>query len=157
MTHSVASLTGTFTVSVTLGSFLGKPSQMEFSTKEAEKSNDEEPSIENKTEVSSSKTDKLNNKTDSNSTTDSKKELKMTFEFLSKHIHECVKKEMKKNCKWKHKKYISSSSESSDTSDTSSSDSDDDSNSSKLDSESKYRQCKKHRKSKHSKSNPKKR
>ena len=85
--------------------------------KEGEKSNDDEP-IEKKTEVLSSKTDKLNNKTDSNSTTGSKKELKMTFDLLAKHIQECVKKEMKKNCKRKPKKYISSSSESSESSDS---------------------------------------
>ena len=63
--------------------------------KEGEKSNDDKP-IENKTEVLSSKTDKSKNKTDSDSTTGSKKELKMTYDLLAKHIHECVKKEMKK-------------------------------------------------------------
>ena len=134
--------------------------------KEGEKSNCDDEPIENKTEILSSKTDKSNNKTDSNSTTGSRKKLKMTFDLLVKHIQECVKKEMKKNCKRKPKKYISSSSESSD-SDTSSSDSDD-SDSNNSDSESKYRRRKKHRrdsrrksrkrkqkrKSKHSKSNP---
>ena len=63
--------------------------------KEGEKSNDDKP-IENKTEVLSSKTDKSKNNTDSDSTTGSKKELKMTYDLLAKHIHECVKKEMKK-------------------------------------------------------------
>ena len=52
--------------------------------KEGEKSYDDEP-IEKKTEVSSSKTDKSNNKTDSNTSTGSKKELKMTFDLLTCH------------------------------------------------------------------------
>ena len=47
--------------------------------KEGEKSHNDEPT-EKKTDVSSSKTDKSNNKTDSDSTTGSRKELKMTFE-----------------------------------------------------------------------------
>ena len=74
------------------------------SHKKGEKSHDDEP-IEKKTDVSSSKTDKSNNKTDSNSTTGSRKELKMTFGLLTKHIQECVKKELKKNRKRKPKKY----------------------------------------------------
>ena len=73
--------------------------------KEGEKSHNDEP-IEKKTDVSSSKTDKSNNKTDSNSTTGSRKELKMTFGLLTKHIQECVKKELKKNRKRKPKKYM---------------------------------------------------
>ena len=70
--------------------------------KEGEKSHNDEPT-EKKTDVSSSKTDKSNNKTDSNSTTDSRKELKMTFDLLTKHIQECVRKELKKNRKRKPK------------------------------------------------------
>ena len=81
------------------------------SHKEGEKSHDDQP-IEKKTDVLSSKTDKSNNKTDSNSTTHSRKELKMTFDLLTKHIQECVRKELKKNRKRKPKKYISSSSNS---------------------------------------------
>ena len=63
--------------------------------KEGEKSYDGEP-IEKKTEVLSSKTDKSNNKTDSNSTTGSKKELKMTFDLLTKHIQECVRRKWRR-------------------------------------------------------------
>jgi len=123
---------------------------------ERDKANDGE-CIEKKTEVLSSQIAKSNNKTDSDSISNgSKKELKMTFEFLSKHIHECVKKEMKKNRKRKHKKYtISSSSDSSD-SDTSSSDSDNGSDSSKSESELKYKHRKKHRKDSRRKSRKRK-
>ena len=70
--------------------------------KEGEKSHNDEPT-EKKTDVLSSKTDKSNNKTDSDSTTGSRKELKMTFDLLSKHIKECVKKELKRNRKRKPK------------------------------------------------------
>ena len=66
--------------------------------KEGEKSHNDKPT-EKKTDVLSSKTDKSNNKTDSDSTTGSRKELKMTFDLLTKHIQECVKKELKKNRK----------------------------------------------------------
>ena len=59
--------------------------------KEGEKSHNDEH-IEKKTDVLSSKTDKSNNKTDSDSTTDSRKELKMTFDLLTKYIQEYVKK-----------------------------------------------------------------
>ena len=111
--------------------------------KEGEKSHDDKL-IEKKTEVSSSKTDKSNNKIDSDSTTGSKKNSRWPLTCWPSIFKNVQGRNWKRIAKGNLKIYISSSSESSD-SDTSNSDSDD-SDSNNSDSELKYRRRKKHRK-----------